>query len=60
MTREYKTVHPSIFFYATRCSIVPQSLFYAHPNYNPMNMAEMKQFGDSLIAAEIDEPYLHH
>lgn len=38
--------------------IIPQSLFYGHPNYNPMNIVEMKQFGDSLIAAEIDEPYL--
>ncbi len=37
--------------------IIPQSLLYRHPNYNPMNTVEMKQFGDRLVAEEVEEPF---
>ena len=37
--------------------IIPQSLLYRHPNYNPMNIVEMKQFGDRLVAEEIEAPF---
>ncbi len=37
--------------------IIPQSLLYRHPNYNPTNIVEMKQFGDRLVAEKIEAPF---
>ena len=38
-------------------AMIPQSLLYGHPNYNPMNIVELKKFGDCLVDAHMEEPY---
>ncbi len=37
--------------------IIPQSLLYRHPNYNPMNIVEMKKFVDRLVAEKIEASF---